>query len=197
VNKRVIAIAAAASVLLVGVWYFAFFSGQSKSIQKSSALAAAANVQAGTVRSQIVVLQHEKAQLPVATAKLTTLALALPSTPALDKLIDNINVAATQSGVNWQSITPSKPATYTGSTTGAGSGFANGMQSVSVALQVGGSYKQILAFVDSLNGMSRLLDVGSINLSGIGSTTSSAQLTCQIFFVPPAPGSTTATTVTP
>ncbi len=198
-NKRVVVIAVAASAVLVLVWYLVLFSSQSHSLHKANVQVAAANSQAVSLRSQIVVLQQEKAQLPAATAKLTTLELALPNTPALDKLIDDINAAAAQSGINWQNVTPVKPATYTGQATASGQNFIGGMQSVSVTLGVTGAYKQILAFVTDLNGMSRLLDVGSINLVGVGagSTNSTAQIATQIFFVPPAPGSTTPTTVAP
>jgi Tfp pilus assembly protein PilO len=72
------------------------------------------------------------------------------------------------------------------------------MQSVTVAMQVNGTYKQITDFVVKLNGLSRLLDVGSINLSGIGGATkSTGQITTQIFFVPPAAGSVPVTTAAP
>lgn len=201
-NKRVIAIAVAASVVLIGIWYVAVFSSQSKSVKKAHAQESAAQAQAASLRSQIGVLQREKVDLPASTAKLTTLKAALPDTPALDKLIDDINTAAATTGIDWQTVTPTKPATFAaGSAQAVSAGFPGGMQSVTVALQVNGLYKQITDFVVKLNGMSRLLDVGSINLTGVGGTAkSTAQITTQIFFVPPAAGSVpagAATTGTP
>ncbi|MDQ1392727.1 MAG: Pilus assembly protein PilO [Acidimicrobiaceae bacterium] len=197
-NKRVIAIAVAASVVLIGIWYVAVFSAQSKSVKKAHSQESSAKSQAQSLRSQIAVLQREKADLPASTAKLTTLKLSLPDTPALDKLIDDVNAAAAASGVDWQTITPAKPATFAaGSGQAVAAGFPGGMQSVTVAMQVNGTYKQITDFVVKLNGLSRLLDVGSINLSGIGGATkSTGQITTQIFFVPPAAGSVPVTTTT-
>jgi Tfp pilus assembly protein PilO len=199
VNKRVIAIAVAASVVLMGIWYVAVFSPQSKSVHKAHTEESAAKTQAEGLRSQIAVLQRQKADLPASTAKLTTLKLSLPDTPALDKLIDDINAAAAATGVDWQTITPAKPATYgAGPAQAVAGGFPGGMQSVTVALQVNGAYKQITDFVVKLNGLSRLLDVGSINLSGVGGAAkSTAQITTQIFFVPPAAGTVPAATTTP
>ncbi len=201
-NKRVIAIAAVASVVLVGLWYVAVFSGQSKSLKKANNQTAAANAQSDSLRSQIAVLQREKADLPTATGKLSTLKLALPDTPALDKLIDDINTAASQSGVDWQTITPTKPVTFSaGSAQAVSSGLPGGMQGVTVALQVNGAYKQVTDFVTKLMGLSRLVDVGSLNLTGVGGVgKTTASITTQIFFVPPPAGSVpaaTTTTVTP
>jgi Tfp pilus assembly protein PilO len=188
-----------ASVVLVGIWYVAVFSSQSKSLKKANDQTASANAQAASLRSDIGVLQQEKTQLPTATGKLTALKLALPDTPALDKLIDDVNAAAAESGVDWQTISPSKPASYSaGSAQAVAAGFPGGMQSVTVAMQVNGSYKQVTDFISKLTGLSRLLDVGSVNLSGVGAsaTKTSAQVTTQIFYVPPPAGSVPATTST-
>jgi Tfp pilus assembly protein PilO len=202
VNKKMIAIAVAAAVALTGIWYVVLFSPQSKSIHKANAAVAAANSQAATLRSDIAVLQHEKAQLPATAGKLATLKLALPDTPSLDKLIDDVDSAANQAGVDWQNVTPSKPATYAaGSAQAVASGFAGGMQALTVTMQVGGSTGQITDFVTKLTGMSRLLDVGSININaGTGGAKSTGQITTQIFYVPSVAGSvpvTTTTTVKP
>jgi Tfp pilus assembly protein PilO len=195
-----IVIVVAASVAIVGLWYVALFSPQSKSIQKANSEAATANIQADSLRSQIAVLQQEKLQLPASTAKLATLKAALPDTPALDKLIDDINGAANQAGVDWQTISPTKPASYTsGATQTSSGGFAGGMQSVTVTLQVNGTNHQILDFVTKLSGISRLIDVTSFNLSNSSGPRSGGQLTTQIFFVPSVAGAVppTTTPVTP
>ena len=193
-NKKVIAIAVAASVVIVGIWYFGVYSHQSKSIKQANAQAVAADADASSLRSQIAVLQREKAQLPTTQAKLATLKLALPDTPALDKLVDDINAAAAQAGVDWQTLAPTKPATYAATGQSLTATNVGGAQSVTVSLQVNGSVHQILDFVTRLNGLSRLLDVTAVNLSA-GAAKPTAQLTTQIFFVPSSTGS--ATTATP
>lgn len=193
-----IAIAAAASIVLVAIWYIAVYSPQSKSLRNAHTQTASANAAAAGLRAQIAVLQTQKAQLPAATAKLTSLKAALPDTPAIDKLIDDINAAASASGVDWQTITPAKPANYTaGSAQATAAGLPGGMQSVTVALQINGASSQVSDFVNKLTGISRLLDVTSINLSSVGGAAkATAQITSQIFFVPPAVGSGTVGTTT-
>lgn len=196
-NKKVIAIAVAASVVIVGLWYFGVYSHQSKSIKQANAQAAAAEADATSLRSQIAVLQREKTELPTTQAKLATLKLALPDTPALDKLVDDINAAAAQAGVDWQTLAPTKPATYAATGQSVAATNVGGAQSVTVALQVTGAVHQILDFVTRLNGLSRLLDVTSVNLSP-GAAKPTAQLSTQIFFVPSSTGSaTTPATATP
>jgi Tfp pilus assembly protein PilO len=72
------------------------------------------------------------------------------------------------------------------------------MQSVAVSLQVQGPYEQVLTFITKLDSLSRLLDVGSVNLAGVGQgVVTTAQITTQMFYIPPPAGSTTATTVAP
>jgi Tfp pilus assembly protein PilO len=197
-TKKMIALLVVVSVILVGAWYVVVFSSQSKSIRNANAATSSANNQANTLRAQISTLQQEKAQLATSTAKLTALKLALPDVPALDKLIDDINGAAITSGVDWQNISPAKPATYTVTGTQAvGTSLTGGMQAVTVTLQVAGtSVPQLLSFITKLDGMSRLLDVTTVNLAE-NSPKPSAQLTTQMFFVPPPPGSVTTTTVAP
>jgi Tfp pilus assembly protein PilO len=193
VNKRVIAIAVAVSVVLVGIWYVAIFSSQSKSLRNAHATVAAANSQAAGLRSQIAVLQQEKAQLPAATSKLAVLKLDLPDTPALDKLIDDVNAAAAQAGVDWQTVSPSKPAT---SAAGTSQAVAGGLQAVTVGMQVNGGYKQVTDFISKLMTISRLLTVTSVNLSGVGASSpkSTAQISTQMFYIPlPAGSAPTAT----
>jgi Tfp pilus assembly protein PilO len=199
VNKKVIAMATVASVVLVAIWYVAIFSSQSKSITKAHTQVATASSDAATLRAAISTLQQEKSHLSDSTAKLAALKLLLPDAPALDKLIDQVNAVASQAGVDWQVLTPAKPATYAaGSAQAVATGFPGGMQSVSVAMQAKGGYKQVTDFVSKLTTISRLLDVDSVNIAnGTGAQPTQAQITTQMFFVPSAAGSvTTPTTVT-
>jgi Tfp pilus assembly protein PilO len=200
VNKRVIAIAVAAAVVLTGVWYVVLFSPQSHSLHKANTQTASAKAQQVSLRAQIATLQQEQTQLPAAQAKLTTLQLDLPATAALDKLVDQINADAATTGVDWQNISPAKPATYApGYTPGGVAGFPSGMQPYTVNLAVKGSYQQVTKFITGLYGISRLFDVDSVNLSGVGATATAitGQVVGQVFFVPPAGGTTTAVTVAP
>ncbi|HEX3426756.1 MAG TPA: type 4a pilus biogenesis protein PilO [Acidimicrobiales bacterium] len=199
-NRKLIGLAAAASVVLLVLWYLFVFSKQSNSLHRANVAVSAANSQASSLRSQIQLLQQEKAQLPSATSKLSTLDLALPNTPTLDKLIDDIYADASQAGVDWKAISPTKPALYVANSTqaAAGSALPGGMQAVTVDLGVSGSYQQVMNFVSHLDTLSRLLDVDSVNLTGVGgSGPITAQLATQIFYVPAAGGATTATTVAP
>lgn len=198
-NKRVIAIAVAAAVVLVGVWYVVLWSPQGHSLHKANVQTASAKAQQVALRAQIATLEQEQTQLPAAQAKLNILQLDLPNTASLDKLIDQINTDAAANGVDWQTVSPAKPATYTPGYTATGAaGFPANMQPYTVNMTVKGSYAQVTKFISGLYSISRLFDVDSVNLSGVGPSapTITGAIVGQVFFVPAA-GSTTATTVAP
>lgn len=192
-NRR-IALAVLAAVVITGIWYVALWSPQSKSLKKANARTAAAQVQQNTLRGDITVLKREQTELPAKQAELVKLKQALPEVPSLDTLIDNINTAALGSGVDWQSIAPTKPASYNAAQ--AASVLPGVTQAVPVSMQANGSYSQLLDFVNRLNAMPRLLTVSGFSISGVGGATkTSAQITSQVFYVP-ALASAQATTPT-
>jgi Tfp pilus assembly protein PilO len=196
VSKKVLAISGAAALALLAVWYLFVFSGQSSNLKKTNSQVSSARNAAASLRQQISVLQQEKVGLPAAQSKLTAIEQALPSSPSLDKLIDDINAAADQSGVDWRAINPTKPATYVVAAA-TPNGLPGGMQAVTVTLQAIGSYQQVLNFITNLNTMSRLVDVDSVSLNSVDAATpTTAQISTQIFFVP-GPATTTAGTATP
>jgi Tfp pilus assembly protein PilO len=192
VNRRVIAIAVAASIVVAGVWYMVLWSPQTKSLHRANDRVAAAQTNQATLNSDIKTLQQEETQLPAKQASLDKLKQLLPNVPSLDTLIDNVNNAAIASGVDWQSIAPAKPSAYSSAAPAAG-----GLQALTVTMQVNGAYPQLLDFVNRLNGMPRLLDVNSVNFSGVGPTApkTTAQIVTQIFYLPGTGVATAPTTV--
>jgi len=194
VNRRVIAIAVVASIVVAGIWYMVLWSPQSKSLNKANDRVAAAKATQASLRSEINLLQQEQTQLPAKQAVLDKLKLLLPGVPSLDTLIDNVNNAATASGVDWQNVSPTKPAGYSALNPQA----VSGLQAVQVTMQVNGAYPQLLDFVNRLNAMPRLLDVNSVNFSGVGPSApkTTAQIVTQIFYLP-SPGAAAAAPTTP
>ncbi|MDP9073344.1 MAG: type 4a pilus biogenesis protein PilO [Actinomycetota bacterium] len=193
-NRRVIAIAVAASVVVAGIWYMVLWSPQSKSLNKANARVAAAQATQASLRSDIKLLQREQTELPAKQAVLEKLKQLLPNVPSLDSVIDNVNNAALASGVDWQSLAPTKPAAYA---TNAPPAVA-GLQAIQVTMAVNGAYPQLLDFVNRLNAMPRLLDVNSVNLAGVGpaAAKTTATIVTQIFYLP-APGAATAAPAAP
>ena len=180
-SRRATAIAIAAAAAITLIWYVTLWSPQSKSIKTANARTVAAQATQAGLRTDISVLKEEQAQLPSKQAELAKLKQALPDMPSLDILIDNINAAAIGSGVDWQTISPTKPAGYSG---GQGNSAA-AAQSMPVTMSANGLYAQLLDFVNRLNAMPRLLTVGSINISGVGGPAkTTAQITTQVFYVP-------------
>ena len=192
-SRKVIAIAIAAALAVTGIWYVALWSPQSKSIKAANARTTAAQATQAGLRSDIAVLKKEQAQLPAKQAELVKLKQALPDMPSLDTLIDNVNNAAIGAGVDWQTIAPSKPASYSPGQANAVS--TGSTQSITVTMGATGLYPQLLDFVNRLNAMPRLMTVDSFNIasvSGGGKTT--VQISTQVFYVPTASTPTTTST---
>jgi len=207
VSRRVLVIAIAAALVIAGAWYALLWSPQSQSLHKASAARATAQSKQQDLTATINRLVAAKAQLPIKEAQLADLEQAIPTQPQLDQLIDEIHQAAGASGVEWQSLSPSPPATQakTAGTPTAGA-LPGGLQAINLSIQVNGDYFQVTDFVTRLTRMSRLLVVDGVNLGGNGSAGGStgssktpklsAQITSRMFYLPVGAASASATTST-
>ncbi|MHB1912460.1 MAG: type IV pilus inner membrane component PilO [Acidimicrobiales bacterium] len=192
-KPRVVAAGAGALVVMVVIWYLALWSPTQRSYDQAQANAqsSAASVQA--LQAQIAQLRFSQTAKGQAAlkAKLAIETAAIPAVPDLSGLIDQVNTAATQSGVTFTSISPAQPA--------ANAVAATGPPVIAVSLNVSGGYYQIIDFINRLDTMSRLMVILGVDL-GAGGTGSklTATLTTDVFMSKPltVPTSTT-TTVAP
>src|SRR5206468_2751610 len=90
---------------------------------------------------------------------------AMPDSPALAAFIRDANAIASASGVSWQSVTHAPP------TPGVG-----GVETITIGIQVQGTYAHVVDYVGRLAALKRLVVVDNLQLStgSSGATTANA-----------------------
>ncbi len=184
-NRKMIMIAGAALVGIIAVWYLVLWSPQGASLTQARAGETAAVQKEASLKSQVAALQRQRALLPALQAKLATVNEAIPTTPDIDKVIDDVNAVVLSSGVSITSLTPPQA----GATTGA----------LTLTIAVGGTYFQLVDFINKLNAMPRLAVVDGFGLGTPDKATGviGTSITARVFVGAAAPATTktTATTI--
>ena len=202
-NRSISLIGAAGAFVILLLWYFLFWSPQGNNIDEARDRREAAEAQAQELRVRLDRLREQKRTEATTRGQIELLRVAIPDQPNLAQFILDANDAATRSGIDFLSVSPTPPAAAT--TPGAAA-----PAEIRLGLSITGGYFQIIDFVNRLNELPRLVVIDSVNVSAGGEATQLAvQLTARMFVsslppgaVPgpsgaPAPGVTTTTTAPP
>jgi len=165
VNTRQQLIAAGVAAVVVTALFFLFLlSPKLKDISKTRTDVQTARAEQETLNTQLAHLKDVKKNAPETMAKLAALSQYVPQTPDLPGFILQVQTAATESGIDLQSIAPSPPANVTNST---------GVQTISVTLTCQAGFFRIEDFLARLENLPRAVEVRAISLSPIQSPVSS------------------------
>ncbi len=163
-TRRQIAIAAVAAVLITVVFFLLLLKPKLSDISKTRDDVQTARAEEQTLNAQLSHLSDVRKNAPQTTAKLAALSQYLPPTPDLPGFILLVQNAATQSGVDLQTIAPSPPADVSGAT---------GVQSVVVTLTAQAGFFRVEDFLARLENLQRAVEVRAISLSPVATTISS------------------------
>lgn len=180
-TKRIYAAAGGIAVVLVLIWYVAVFRPQSSHLQAAHRAQAAADQQIGSLQSETASLQALLKQIPADTAKLAALNAAVPATPDLQDVLNQLNSLATATGVQLTSVSPTPPATTTSGSSNSTAG-SSGPPSMKTSLTANGPYPAVYAFMAGLAQLQRTVVVDSISLSPGTAGAISANLVTRIFY---------------
>jgi len=171
-RNAIIAVVAGALVVIL-IWFFAFYKPKGDDVSKTNEQVSTAERQQQDLEATLARLQSLDKERPQQQATLDKLNAAIPPTPDLAEFIFEANTAAADSGVDWLSIAPTPPiASPTG-----------GPSEIALNIQVQGGFFQVLDYLNRLENLKRLVVTQTVNLSAGGSDTSGSA------------GSTTATTL--
>jgi Tfp pilus assembly protein PilO len=181
-TRRTLLVTAGAVAVLALLW-FAFLwrpqSGRLAAAHEREAAAAAENAQLDLELSRLRAASADRADLLVDQGRLRS---AIPDEPALAEFILDANDVASTAGVDWLSVTPSRPVPAEGGRPAT----------ISVDVGVDGGYFQVLDYLDRLGAMDRIVVIDSINAStgGDGGATPrlSVTLTARLFTTAAATG---------
>jgi Tfp pilus assembly protein PilO len=176
--RRIATISAAAVIVLVAIWYVALWHPGTKHLAAAHQAQADAQQQVDQLNTQVAHLHGLVKEAPADKARLTQLETGLPDDPSLDTALDDLNRVAVSSGVTLSSVGPSAPADQTPGTGTASA--SSGPQSIALSMAASGQPAQVIAFLQALTTMPRLIVVDQVGLS-TGSS-SAAQISARIFY---------------
>ena len=186
-----IAVAAAAAVALVVVWYMAFFAPKGDEQARLRSDLDAARSEQAQLEATVARLQHVTAEVEARKADLARLQQLVPPQPDVARFIHAADEIADRSGVRWLGLVPSP----------AVADPATGLSTIAVTMQVEGSFFEVVSWLKQLETLSRLVVVDAIDLTAVPRPEGGAALTVgvsgRIFTSAPAPAGTPAQGTSP
>ena len=179
-------IVAGVVVLVLAVWFVGLWRPTATRLTSAKRAVTAAQQQQTTLRSQLLSLRALESKLPSQEASLTQSAAALPGSPSVDTMIDQIAAVASKAGVSWTNESQSM-ASAAGATTGAAasagpaSSSSGSAATLTLTLQVAGPYSAVETFVNDLAQVPRLIVVDSLRVNG-NSNSVTAQIDGRAFY---------------
>ncbi len=155
-TRRFVAVAVAAMVMAVVVWYVAAFRPQSHRLAAEQAKVTQLEQSVPGLEAHLADLKRRSKLLPERRVLLARLSRAIPKKVDLAALIDQMDHLAKRSHVRLASLSPESPSTV--------SGIPVTVVQAQASLQ--GSYGDVKAFLDGLYKLPRLIVVTSVQLSG-------------------------------
>lgn len=152
------------------------------------------------LQSQVSQLRQQQKDLPAQQKVLSQIATKIPDNPALPALIRQLSAAADGAGVNLLSLSPSMPTASAG--VGARAAAAP-LATISLTLQVQGSYFNVEQFFSAVESLNRAMLVSGFSLTpasgavGTAPGDLTAAITAQVFESPQVAGATPPVTTTP
>jgi Tfp pilus assembly protein PilO len=148
-----------AAVLILALWWTVLLKPTRAKASKVRSDTEVEQQKLDPLQTQLLTAQHDAAHAAQFKAELDSLQKAMPNSPALAAFIRDANGIASAANVSWQSVTHGPP------TPGN-----DGVISITLGIQVQGSYPQIVDYLTRLAGLQRLVVVTGVQLSTAAST---------------------------
>lgn len=183
-EERVGLVALGAVVLVLVVWFVAFWRPEGSSLRAAQKNEAQAVAQVSSDQAQIATLRADAPKVAKEKTVLQKLTQEVPDGPSLDQMLRTINSAAAASGVSLTSVGTPEPSGWGASSVSSSPTTGNGPEYITISLDVTGAQARVLRFVSALDAQPRLYVVNSFGLSSAAgaSAASSTTLTVQGFF---------------
>jgi Tfp pilus assembly protein PilO len=171
-------------LVLAGVTVAAFllvFRPQTGNISEARKETEATGQRISQLRLELGQLQALQKQAPELRARAQQVDTAIPSDPQLAQFILQVQDAATKSGIDWLSVSPTPPAAST--TTGAQTPGQANVSEVAITMGVNGGYFQVQDFLTRLETLGRAVKISGVTLGPgpAGPPQLAASLTMKMF----------------
>ena len=154
-----LAVGALVGLLTMALWYNFLLKPTRASEKKVKDETAVERTKLQPLQAQVAQANIDAAHAGTFKARLAVLKNAIPESPALANFIRDANAVAAASGISWQSVTHGPP------TPGVG-----GVESISVGIQIKGTYEQVLDYLTRISKLRRLLVLDNVNFTAAGTT---------------------------
>ena len=191
-NRRTFLLAFAAAGALLVVWFLMLWAPQSGKLGDAHDRTAAATATNDALQLRLARLQAAKVQEPELQTDFDQLRSAVPDDPELAQFILDANQAATDSGVDFLSISPGVPQQSDPTLPAV----------ISLAITVKGGYYEALDYLEQVSAMKRVVVIDTLALTPGDTSTGLQDLTIAISArmfttaVPPVAGAAATTTTT-
>ena len=180
-TRRIGLISVGAALLLTLVWYVALFRPQSNHMKAADQAYSSAQQQAQSLQTKVAALEVLQKQIPADKAALQKLDAAMPTSPDLRDVLNQLHSIASADGVDLTTFSPGQP--KSSSTSGAASSASGaGPQSLTLSMSVSGPYPSLMSFVTSLDSMPRTVVVDSVTVSAGSAGKLTANLAGRAFY---------------
>jgi Tfp pilus assembly protein PilO len=203
VNRRSLLIGVGAALAVLLVWYFLLWTPRSNAIDDAKGRQQTAADQAAELEARLNQLRDAQRNEAATRAQIAQLQEAIPDEANLAQFILDANDAATRSGIDFLSISPTPPAASTQVDPNTGAPLPGVPSEIALSVSITGGYFQMLDFVNRLTDLTRIVVIDGLSVSGGGASGDlSVQITGRMFTAQaPAgvpgegtPGATTTTT---
>ncbi len=181
-TRRIGLVALVAALLLTLVWYVALFRPQSARLKAAHQAYSKAEQQAQTLRVKVTALEALQKQIPADTAALKQLDTAIPTSPDLRDVLNQLHSIASTDGVELTTFTPTQPSASSGGSSSSKS--SGGPSPLNISMALSGPYQGMMSFITSLDSMPRTVVVDGVTINAGPSGKLTANLTARAFYAP-------------
>lgn len=183
-TRRIGLVALVAALLLTLVWYVALFRPQSARLKAANQAYSSAAQQVQTLRAKVTALEALQKQIPADKAALKQLDAAIPSSPDLRDVLNQLHSIASTDGVELTTFTPTQPSTSSASGGSSASKSSSGPSPLNISMALAGPYQGMMSFITSLDSMPRTVVVDGATIDAGPGGKLTANLTARAFYAP-------------
>jgi Tfp pilus assembly protein PilO len=186
-SRRIPLIAGALVVLLLLIWFVALWRPAVAESHKATASRTAAKALEITLGDRLASLVAQQKSLCSDETKLRQGQVAVPTSVSLDTVIDQINAIALADQISWtnesqssDAASPSAPPSSSGTVSSSDD------STLTLSLQVAGSYTNMAKFITDLEHRPRLIVLDTLSYSPGPSSAVTVSMTARAFYNPTA-----------
>jgi Tfp pilus assembly protein PilO len=160
-KSKVVLIVTGVVIVLLFVWWFAWMTPEANKLTAVQQQVTADNSMVTQLNMELIALKAEQKLVLRELPYLKKVTTAIPPTEDPPGIVDSLNTLANKTGCDLLSVTPANLPSPSG---------VAGLSDITVTFSITGSHKQVFAFLRGFYAMTRLMTIGSVELSPGGTS---------------------------